>query len=162
MGKGGSSGYFSMASTFLRRQAMKLLLLCRTRSIGLVALAGLSALVGGAACAAGSHEQEGRPSRSSTVIGFEEIRASSVSNALELIQQARPAWLRSRGSTSLRDAQPTLPVIYVGQMSYGSLENLRDFELQAIQEIRFIDARSATTRFGTGHTGGVIQVVLRP
>jgi len=99
---------------------------------------------------------------SSTVIGLQEIRASSVGNALELIQQARPVWLRSRGSTSLRDAQPTLPVVYLGEMSYGSLENLRDFELQAIQEIRFIDARSATTRFGTGHTGGVIQVILRP
>jgi hypothetical protein len=38
---------------------------------------------------------------------------------------------------------------------------LRDAVI-SIEEIRFIDARTATTLFGTGHAGGVIRLWRRP
>jgi len=131
----------------------------RTRIHFLAAMAGLSLLLASAACASGTQGRS--PSRSSNVIGQEEITASSAGNAFDLIQQVRPSWLRGRGSTSLRDPQPVLPVVYLGEINYGTVESLRGFATNGIQELRYIDATTATTRFGSGHGGGVIQVVLR-
>jgi hypothetical protein len=131
----------------------------RMGAAGLVFFAMLPIFLLSSSCASGSERQA--PSRASTVITFEEIQASSASNALELIQQLRSHWLRGRGPTGFRDPQPTLPVVYFEDISYGSPESLREFSTQGIAEIRFIDPPSATMRFGTGHTGGVIQVIPR-
>ena len=38
---------------------------------------------------------------------------------------------------------------------------LRSFPTGGIAELRFINATTATTRFGNGHAGGVIQIVPR-
>jgi hypothetical protein len=138
---------------------MNPLLHSRLATISLVALAGLLAPLLSTACATGSRSEE--PARSSTFISLEDIQASSASNAFELVQQIRPQWLRGRGATSLQDPQPILPVVYLGEMSFGPVESLRGFAIQGIEELRFIDARTATTRFGAGHAGGVIQVVPR-
>ena len=126
---------------------------------GLVLLTSLCISLLLSACAS-SGEREA-PSRASMVITFEEIQASSAGNALELIQQLRSHWLRGRGPTGFRDPQPTLPIVYFEDISYGSLESLREFSTQGIAEIRFIDPPTATMRFGTGHTGGVIQLIPR-
>jgi len=131
----------------------------RVGSTGLGLLAILSVSLLSSSCASGGERQA--PSRASTVITLEEIQVSSASNALELIQQLRSHWLRGRGPTGFRDPQPTLPVVYLEGISYGSVEGLREFSTQGIAEIRFIDPPSATMRFGTGHTGGVIQVIPR-
>ena len=131
----------------------------RVGATGLVLIASFSISLLSSSCAS-SGEREA-PSRATTVIRFEEIQASSASNAYELIQVARPSWLRGRGPTGFRDPQPTLPLVYLEDISYGSLESLRGFSTQGIAEIRFIDPPTATMRFGTGHTGGIIQIIPR-
>jgi hypothetical protein len=41
------------------------------------------------------------------------------------------------------------------------VEALRVVRITETEQIRFISATDATTRWGTGHMGGVIEVILR-
>ncbi len=138
---------------------MKSFLRSPTHSFFGAALVGLFLLLVGIACTAGGRDPS--PSRLPDVIDLEEIHASSASNVWDLIHQVRPNWLRSRGPSSLRDPAPVYPVVYLGDMSYGPLETLRGFSIIGVQEIRFIGATTATTRFGSGHAGGIIQLLVR-
>ncbi|MDH5759332.1 MAG: hypothetical protein OEZ65_07060 [Gemmatimonadota bacterium] len=101
------------------------------------------------------------PTSASAVIALEEIEVSSAPNAFDLISQARPNWLRGRGSPSFRRSAPILPVVYVDRVRQGSVDVLRGILIGAIHEVRYLDATSATTRYGDGHGGGVIEVTLR-
>lgn len=112
-----------------------------------------------AGCAAGGSRASA--SRASNVISLEEIEASSATNAWDLITQIRPNWLRGRGPSSLRAGGTVLPVVYVRSTRQGSAETLRGFATLTLLELRFVDAPTATTRYGNGHSGGVIEVTLR-
>lgn len=94
----------------------------------------------------------------SDILTREEILTSTASTAYELIEQMRPQFLRSRGALSVQDPRPVYPIVYVNDMRHGGLEALRAILVQEISEVRFISAADATTRWGTGHAGGVIQI----
>ena len=105
-------------------------------------------------------------SRSQDVIAEAEIatRAREATNALQIIQTLRPQMLRSRGMTSVSKgatADDMLPRVYVDEIAYGNLNSLSNLTASQIKEIRFINSRDATTRWGTGHMGGVILVSTR-
>ena len=119
-------------------------------------------------CASGgaSSGTSARSSRSQDVIVEAEIasRARDATNALQIIEQLRPQMLRSRGSSSLAPSATSddaLPRVYVDDISYGNLNSLSNVNSTSIREIRFIKAGDATTRWGTGHTGGVILVTTK-
>ena len=71
--------------------------------------------------------------------------------------------LRSRGASSLGPVsnEDMLPRVYVDEVSYGSVSTLSNLNALQIKEIRFVSAQNATTRWGTGHTGGVILVTTK-
>lgn len=117
-------------------------------------------LLVGAACGSSGRSALGSP-LAPDVISQEEIQASSATNAYDLVAQVRPNWLRGRGTPSFRSRQVELPVVYLGGRRQGSLEILRSFAANAIVELRYINATTATTRYGNGHAGGIIEVVLR-
>jgi hypothetical protein len=48
--------------------------------------------------------------------------------------------------------------VYLNNVRHGGVMSLRDILVTDIQEIRFISASDATTRWGTGHGSGVIMV----
>jgi hypothetical protein len=100
----------------------------------------------------------GSPRGSSDVLTRAEIEDSRAANALELLQQLRPQFLRPRGALSARNPVPAYPIVYLNNVRHGDLETLRNILLQEIDEIHFISAADATTRWGTGHLGGVILV----
>lgn len=115
-------------------------------------------LTGVTACAtAGSGSAGGRRS---DVLTAEEIAESPARDALEAVRQLRPAWLRTHGSQSISDASPPVPVVYVNRHQYGAAESLRDFRVEHVRELRYLSPTAATTVYGTGHRGGVIEVVL--
>lgn len=95
------------------------------------------------------------------VIGPEEVRAeeSRTDTAYELVQRERPSWLRSRGSSFSGDR--TLPRLIVDGTDYGRLDALRQFRVSDVEEIRYLSASDATTRFGTGYMGGAILLETR-
>jgi len=122
----------------------------------------------GSGCASGgtSSGRASGPSRSQDLIVEAEItsRARDATNALQIIEQLRPQMLRSRGSSSLAPSATTedaLPRVYVDDISYGNLNSLSNINSASIREIRFIKAGDATTRSGTGNTGGVILVTTK-
>ncbi|HWP38666.1 MAG TPA: hypothetical protein VNL18_14055 [Gemmatimonadales bacterium] len=110
--------------------------------------------IGAVACSssAGGASATAAPRRNSPVITAEEIAAASGSSAYDVVRQLRPAWLVTRGGNAE-------PVAYVDGTRYGSLEDLRNVAVDTIREIRWMDSRDATTRYGTGHQAGVIEVM---
>lgn len=126
--------------------------------------------VAGTACASSSATPAAAPQAAATprpargnanLIVESEIVASSARNALELIQQLRPAMFRARNGAS--DEQPggVEIVIYIDGTRAGSRETLTGVLSQNVREIRYISASDATTRFGTGHPLGAIMVVTK-
>jgi hypothetical protein len=106
----------------------------------------------GAACASGGGS--GSTSGSRYVITGEQIAEAAVSDALEAVERLRPDWLRSRGAGGSIQA-------YRDGFRLGSVEALRSIGAEQIRSIRFINARDATTRWGTDHGAGAIEVVTR-
>jgi hypothetical protein len=87
-----------------------------------------------------------------------EINASVYQNALEIVQNLRPNMTRPRGSTS---QGPVPVVLYMDDVRLGELNGLATIPANRVKEIRYINARDATTRWGTGHGSGVILVTTK-
>jgi hypothetical protein len=95
------------------------------------------------------------------LIASAEVRDSESmdSSALDLVQRVRPLWLRPKVTSVTRGA--IRADVYVNGSPRGDLESLRALPLYEIEEIRYYTPRDATTYFGTGHMGGVIDVRTR-
>ena len=89
------------------------------------------------------------------VITREQISALPDLTAHEIIERLRPSWFRSQTANF---GGPIPPVVYLDGRR-GSLAGIRS---SYIERIEHLDSRDATTRYGTGHMGGVIRVVTRP
>lgn len=122
-------------------------------------------LVAGVACASSGASSESRPTTDRDLITEPEIqsRASEAANAFQIIQKLRPQMLRSRGlaSPSDRTGESVQPKVYVDNVEYGTMGQLSNVNASQIREIRFLSARDATTRWGTGHMGGVILITTK-
>ncbi len=122
----------------------------RTRFLSLLAL-----VILGSACASSGQPGQSRPRRRSNLITAEELSGLSVSNAYEAVRRLRPAWLQARGRSGL-------PVVYRNNARWGGdPRSLESIQINVINEMRFLSASDATTRYGTGFTGGVILVATR-
>ncbi|MGH7476249.1 MAG: TonB-dependent receptor plug domain-containing protein [Longimicrobiales bacterium] len=110
-----------------------------------------------AACAS-SADPGGGGSRD--LITREQITNANVSTAFEVVQRLRPQWLRSRGPGSVR-GDLSLPLVYTDGVRFGGIDRLNDVNAMDIESIRFVSASDATTRYGTGHPGGVIAITTR-
>ena len=110
-------------------------------------------------CASGTGAT-GEPRASLNVLTGEELRETGAGNLWDALRQRRPQWLRSRATTSLISPLAEEPVVYVQGIHHGPLTSLQQMSLDQVRRVEFIDGRDATTRFGTGHGGGVIMVDL--
>lgn len=100
--------------------------------------------------------------RGSDVITAEEARETSANDAYDVVQLLRPMWLRARAAPSLTNAAGGYARIYVDNVPLaGGTRELRTVPAGDIREIHYISPADATTRFGTGHAGGVIMVMTR-
>jgi hypothetical protein len=79
-------------------------------------------------------------------------------NAYQAIRRLKPTWLRYRGQAVLTGPDRESLRVYVNQSFFGDAESLSTLMVRNIREIRFLDARQATLRFGTDHTVGAIVV----
>lgn len=109
-----------------------------------------------AACASTGSDSP-RSRTSPNLITVEEIAAQRSSNAYELVQSLRPGWLRTRGTVSI--TQSTGIAVYLDNIQLGGIDSLRSISMSGIHSLRFIDAGSATQRWGTGHPHGAIQLI---
>ena len=94
-------------------------------------------------------------------IGPAEIleRGRADHTAMKLIRRLRPSWLRSRGQKSFTDEGATYPIVYIDEIRHGTLSTLHTIPTSEIASIHFIGTADATTRWGTGHPSGVINIV---
>ena len=86
-------------------------------------------------------------------------RGNNDHTAMGLIRRLRPSWLRTRGQKSFTDPSATYPVVYMDEIRHGGLGTLNQIPSSEIQSMQFFSTADATTRWGTGHTSGVINVV---
>ena len=91
----------------------------------------------------------------------EEIRGAQVATAYQIVARLRPEWLQRRGRASVRDPTAGAVVVYLNGMRQGSVTALDAIVAETVLEMEYLNGQEATTRFGTGHGGGVIIVRLR-
>ena len=95
----------------------------------------------------------------SHVLTRAEIDELGAETAFDAVRQLRPQYLRGRAVVSVEYPWASLPVVYMNGLFRGDLTSLRAILVQDIEEIQFISPSDATTRWGTGHPGGVIHVL---
>src|SRR5690349_20791420 len=110
----------------------------------LVALTACSSAQGAAA----------KPRTNRNLITAEEIAAISVSDAWEVVDRLRPAFLKTHGTL-------TPPVVYLDGMPDGELESLHRIQPSSIQSIQYLDPLQATQRYGRAAGGGAILVTTK-
>ena len=127
----------------------------RFAAIAMIAMVSACASSGGAV-----------PIQNQNVISTDEITQSAASNAYDLIQRLRPNYLRTRGAVhgtpdKANKLEPVDVVVYLNENRLGTTEQLRQISTMDIREIRYFNSSEATTKWGTGHSAGAIQVVTR-
>ena len=131
---------------------------------------GLAVAVSLGACGSTPNSFESPPSPARDEVGQralpdeisrEEIdrRGKTDPTAYALIQRLRPNWLLTRGQISITNPGAAYPVVYIDKIRHGGLMTLHEITPNQIQRMEFIRAADATTRWGTGHRSGVINVV---
>ena len=125
------------------------------------------AAVGCASAAPGTGDPAPRdPAASSEaaleVLTGDELRATGIGNVYDAVRRLRPLWLQARAgaASAVGPRGGAMPLVYLAGVPHGTLQALRTMNVDQVRRIEFINARDATTRFGTGHTGGVIMVDL--
>jgi hypothetical protein len=104
-----------------------------------------------AACAtAGSAAPPARTIPDARVLTGAELNAQSPGLPLDVaVAQLRPsfAWRRGRA-----------PTVYVDGLRYGSFDSLRELPSSWVVRIEVLDGPTATWRYGTNHSGVVLDV----
>ena len=115
----------------------------------------IAGIIGG--CASASRPQGAVPDR--TRIQIDEIRPWSNATAYQVIRALRPEWLDVRArAASLQGSQRR---VYLDDLHLGGLETLERIPASSIGAIYFFDGPAAVQRWGTDHSGGVIQIHTR-
>jgi hypothetical protein len=98
-----------------------------------------------------------RPEGSTNIILRDQILAASYPTAYDAVRALHPNWLIRR---SQRRGNEGIIWVYVDNSRYGDVGTLRNVPGASVSSIRRIDAGTATTRWGLGHTEGVILVTI--
>jgi len=107
--------------------------------------------LGLAGCASGGGGARPAGARSDRIVQAELTPLGQL-DALQVVQRLRPNWLRQRGGVS----EPL--VLYVDGTRRGGADDLRFIRADEVEQMDYMSPSDATTRFGTGHTGGAILV----
>ena len=99
----------------------------------------------------------GGNSRLITRAQFEEYPGEA---AVDVVRRFNSRWLRgTRGSGF--SGRPNYAKVVVDGIPRGDLEELTLIRTESVERMRFISAAEATTQYGTGYAGGVIEVTTR-
>ena len=121
------------------------------------AYAGLVWLVA-AACARG-RPGAGPPPRSSDVLTRAELDRVPGTSTFDAIRQLRPTWISRPLAPSGSGVSPIMA--YVDGQQWGTVDDLRNLPAEQVERVVFISAADATTRYGTGHPSGAIEVTTK-
>lgn len=137
----------------------------RTRS--LFACAACTALLAVGACASGggvAQSGNGTASpqvrRNPNVITQQELEQSGETNLHSAIARLRPAFLSTRGVSTVSGGDQGV-MVYVDGTKYGDVSSLDNLQVDDVKQIEFLNSGEATQRFGTGNTHGVILITRK-
>lgn len=130
----------------------------KTQRFGLVgSMAVVAVVLASGACASTGSSDLG--SAAGAITG-EQLLATNQNNLFQALQNLRPQWLRSRGSTSL--SSPTRVMLFVNESPYGTVNDLSNIPIDAVRDIRFLTASEAGSRYGTAAgSGGLLLLRTR-
>ena len=102
----------------------------------------------------------------SNLIANERLREAAAEglNAYQVIERNRPQWLRAgRAAPTLGYAKggAAFARVMLDGVRYGEINDLRRLNTVEVESIGYMSASDATTRFGTGYSGGAILVRMR-
>ncbi len=117
---------------------------------------GMSLLVAG--CSAGTGTGSTTYS-DSEILSRTEIVEAHVGSALDVVRKLRPRWLQTRGVGSIN--RPSEIAIYLDGIRAGGPGVLQTIPSGAVMSMRYVDATTATQRWGTNHVLGAIMVSTR-
>ncbi|MEJ2186481.1 MAG: TonB-dependent receptor plug domain-containing protein [Gemmatimonadota bacterium] len=107
--------------------------------------------------------QAGRPANANVITQEEIQKTPGASTAYDVVRLLRPQFLYRRGVQSVR--QPVDPsagiLVYVDGSRVGGVDELKSIPSDDVEEIRWVNARDATTMYGTDHGYGVIAVTTK-
>ncbi len=108
-----------------------------------------------------THHPQSAPTADRNVITFEQIESAHERTAYDLVAKFRSNFLNSRGRSSIVLKAPSGATVYLDEVEYGAVNSLRSIPASHVAEIRFIEGWDAMTKYGSDHTGGIIQVITR-
>lgn len=123
-----------------------------------LAIAAAAVLV---ACGGASSRGARQPRPSPDVLTRADLEPLAGITARQAIERLRPRFLRSRGTTSIMNANADRIWVYVDNARLGGIEVLDQLQVHDIGEIRYLNGPDATNRFGMGHTAGAIVITRR-
>gem|GEM_PF-1151099 len=115
----------------------------------------LALLISVGACGGGSRS---RPSGDPDVILRHQVLAGSYATAHDVVRAIHPNWLVKRSPSGRNNANTNPIWVFVDGSRYGDLSWLHNVPAQTVGSIRRIDGISATTRWGTGYSEGVLYI----
>jgi hypothetical protein len=77
-------------------------------------------------------------------------------SAFDAVEMLRRRWTQSQRGSSF--SGPRYARVVVDGTVRGELDELRRFNTYNIETMRYLSASDATTKYGTGYMGGVIEV----
>ncbi len=116
-------------------------------------------LVGASSCSRSFDQVSPRPSTRGTITRAD-LDRTLYTSAHHAIESLRPTWLYHQGNATISNPDP-LPIVYMDGVRSGDLQELRLLSAEDVDTIRRLSPSDATTRYGTGHLAGAIDVRTR-
>lgn len=102
------------------------------------------------------------PESGMRVVTEDDIAAMRASTAYDVVSRTHGEYLHSRGRQSLDSRMPEVPAhVFVDDTYYGDIGTLRAIPASELSEVRFYQGYEAQYKFGSGHMGGVIQLITK-
>ena len=128
-----------------------------TRPTAPILVVGWRALLALGACASGGGGSAGgSPDR----LTSEQLGEYASLDLYTLVQRLRPRWLQVRGTVTAQ-GRASIAVVLDGVRQQGSIEILRGLRAADVEELRHLNARDATTMYGTDMAAGAIQIITK-
>jgi hypothetical protein len=134
----------------------------RHRSLALLCTVGLAVLPLTYGCATASGGGRLRSVAPHAPLTAEEIRGTPFTNAYDLVQYLRPAFLKRRGPTSIMMGPRDDILVIVNDQAYGGVEELRSVPAGGIVWMRRLSAAEVYGRLGRTAPSGGIEIRLGP
>ena len=113
-----------------------------------------------AACASGGSDAAAPRRGSSDVLTAEEMEPLAAQDLYVTVRRLRPQWLQVREATTTQGHLP-MSIIVDGTRQEGSVGLLRSMRTSDVEEIRYLNSRDATTRYGLAMMSGALVITTR-